>query len=92
MPEPLEECICAAIQLTNGEIVKGHRHNNCIIATVDLYGKEAGISAIQGFMTTTGRFVDRKEAMRIQRVCGKPSHYGPYGRYVGEHLFSEDLY
>ena len=50
------------------------------------------IAAEQGFVTSMGRFVDRKEAMEIQRHSGRPSKYSKDGSYRGEELFSEDLY
>lgn len=43
---------------------------------------------VQGFLTSTGRFVDRKEAYRIAMEAGQIGEGAGYG---GE-LFSEDLY
>jgi len=88
-----ERCICAAIKLPNGDLVKGRRHNNCISLAVELGASRGDIAgAIQGFMTTTGRFVDRKVGMEIQKASGLPSKYSHDGVYRGEILFSEDLY
>ena len=56
------------------------------------YGwQEKGLTrckTFQGFLTNTGRFVDRKEAYRIALAAGQIT--GKNG-YCGE-LFSEDLY
>lgn len=94
MPElEPERCVCAAIKLPNGDLVKGKRHNNCISMAVGLGATRDDIAnAIQGFMTTTGRFVDRKQGMEIQKASGLPSAYSHDGMYRGEILFSEDLY
>ncbi len=89
-----EQCICAAIQFpTNrtGMIVRGHRHDAC-------YKTAMGIPAVrdylheaeQGFITSTNRFVGRKEAMRLQVASGIQS--AADGGYRGDILFSEDLY
>ena len=94
-----ETILCAAIwfedgernhhqpkNITTGFVVCGRRHHNCII-TLDVLGGELKeyIEHIQGFITNTDRFVDRKEAGYIAFNAGqikKPNDY----------LFSEDLY
>lgn len=43
---------------------------------------------VQGFMTSTGRFVDRKEAWKIAVASGQIDDNGGYNK----ELFSEDLY
>lgn len=43
---------------------------------------------VQGFMTSTGRFVGRKEAWKIAVASGQISENGGYNK----ELFSEDLY
>ncbi len=90
----LEFCICSAIRMPDGEIIHGHRHNHWYDAVRAREGvdREAIIKAEQGFATSTGRFVDREEAMRIQRASGRPSRYRRDGLYIGDKLFSEDLY
>ena len=50
---------------------------------------EAG-EEIQGFLTSENRFVDRKEAMTIQKAAGKLNTKGQ--PLDGQILFSEDLY
>lgn len=103
----LEICLCAAIRMPDGEVVRGHRHNNCydvvcaraIYWSTQLsminksleYAKDIA-KAAHGFLTSRGRFVDREEGMALMRASGLPSHYGRDGKYVGAGLFSEDLY
>lgn len=41
----------------------------------------------QGFLTSKGRFVSRKEAEKIARECGQVT-----GNLIGGELTSEDLY
>lgn len=46
----------------------------------------------QGFLTSTGRFVDRAEAKRIAMASGQPlTEHGEFHRDKA-HLFSEDLW
>lgn len=98
---PSEICICAAVRLDDGYIVRGHRHDDCI-QTVEKFraaGKMIGVPRQdqQGFVTSKNRFVGRKEAMVLQRAAGIPSadliakgFSDPSLR--GDILFSEDLY
>lgn len=84
-----EICICAAVKATDGTIVRGHRHGDCIHTIIHM-GKEAKGSACQGFMTSRNRFVDREEGARLQNEAGIQSVWtkGP----IKKILFSEDLY
>lgn len=81
-----EYILCAAIHYDDGNVhvhqpknikigfvVAGRRHHNCF-ATVALLrdGKPyRGVPKIQGFITNTDRFVDRKEAFIIARDAGQ---------------------
>ena len=90
MSEP-EICLCAAIKTTCGKVIRGHRHHDCI-ATIQVngigdIGSEKGV---QGFVTSTGRFVDRHEGYQLQVDAGIKSI--AEGGYRGKQLFSEDLY
>jgi ABC-type phosphonate transport system ATPase subunit len=88
-----EFCICAAIRMPDGEVIYGHRHNHCFdVVRSSGVDRNAIINAEQGFVTSSGRFVGRKEAMAIQEASGRASHYGKDGKYLGDVLFSEDLY
>jgi hypothetical protein len=81
-----EFCICAAIQLADGRIIRGHRHDDCIQTAIKWKAQAFGHQ--QGFMTSHNRFVGREEAMQLQLASGIESANG----YRGGILFSEDLY
>lgn len=88
-----EVCICAAIKIGD-LVVRGHRHNHCL-ATAGLIpglSRDDIRSGVQGFVTSTNRFVDRREAMRLQVAAGVKSCHSRDGELRGEILFSEDLY
>ncbi len=79
--------------ITEGVVVCGHRHGHCIATFVALTEKrsvtpEAG-QYTQGFLTNTGRFVDRKEALRIAIEVNQIINMSDTN---GTELFSEDLY
>lgn len=87
-----EICICAAIQLSGGELFRGHRHDDAI-QTAGKAGVERGsiADAEQGFITSRNRFVGREEGARLQRAAGIPS--ATTGELPSDGmLFSEDLY
>lgn len=92
-----ERVICAAIKVGK-QIFYGHRHNHAIKAMNDklsytLNRQEIDkLKKVQGFVTTTGRFVDRKEGMKIQLQAGIKSANKSQGGYYGDELYSEDLY
>lgn len=101
--ENKEYILCAAIHyvdegciyahqpknIKTGFVVTGRRHHNCF-TTVSILrdGKPySGVNKIQGFLTNTDRFVDRKEAYIIAKDAGQilnESSKPP--------LMSEDLY
>jgi hypothetical protein len=82
-----EVCLCAAILYSDGYIVRGHRHHDCLrTAWDDLKRRERGT---QGFLTSRGRFVNRDEGLQLQFAAGIESA-APSG-YRAE-LYSEDLY
>ena len=88
MERETETCTCAALRCVNGTIIKGDRHGDCFRAALEI--DEDARNAEQGFLTTLGRFVDRREGQRIQKAAGIASA-DPEG-YRGDELFSEDLY
>lgn len=103
--EAQEVCICAAIRLPDGRIIRGHRHGDCIRTAMELidHRHSIGLEPVpyealradmdgrsQGFITSRNRYVGREEAMRLQRAAGVESA-DPDG-YRGDTLFSEDLY
>lgn len=79
--------------ITEGFVVCGRRHHNCYITTYILTGgesmvikmSEANGRAIQGFITNTNRFVDRKEGGEIALAAKQIERQTTC-------LFSEDLY
>jgi hypothetical protein len=79
-----EIVICAAVRASNGKIVRGDRHNDAIRALQAMpgYEGEQPHGDDQGFVTSTGRFVNRKEAYRL--------HFPDFAE-PGE-LHSDDLY
>jgi hypothetical protein len=83
-----EVCICAALRLADGRIIRGHRHDGCIHTAIQWKAKPS--EAVQGFFTSRERFVTREEGMLLQRAAGRTQ---PDGRpLLGYILFSEDLY
>ena len=83
-----EICICAAILCEDGQIIRGHRHADCLH---NMYHREVKLKEKeQGFITSHNRFVGRQEGRMLQDEAGIPSA-DPEG-YRGGLLFSEDLY
>lgn len=86
-----EVCICAAIRLADGHVIRGHRHNHAMRTAFDMRIPTVDIRAAdQGFVTSRNRYVGREEGQRLQLAAGVPSA-DPCG-YRGDILFSEDLY
>ena len=82
-----------------GFVVCGRRHHNCIGTFVLISGfpynefwQKVNISEIQGFITNTNRFVNRKEAYQIAYSANQI--IGPNKGYPTNEigLTSEDLY
>jgi hypothetical protein len=88
----INQCICAAIKLPDGYIIRGHRHHNCFRTLDDSprYKETSALSIVQGFVTSENKFVGRYEALDIQQAANIPSS-NPIG-YIGNQLYSEDLY
>jgi len=93
-----EICICAAVRLADGLIFRGHRHSDCLrtaYKTIEFLepctwnDRRQGLE--QGFITSTNRFVGRKEGLLLQLSAGISSA-APDGYRNGGQLFSEDLY
>lgn len=70
--------------LHNGIIYTGKRHHNIFQSTYPLGCIKNGI---QGFVTDTGKFVDRIEAAKIAIECGQIEK-----TKWGNELYSEDLW
>jgi hypothetical protein len=78
--------------IDSGIVVCGRRHHNCFLTAFELNGgkcidglNETNKKAVQGFLTSDDRFVDRKEAGVIAFKAGQNNR-------LKERLFSEDLY
>jgi len=84
-----EICICSAILLKDGRIVRGERHCDCY-TTMQRKRITDREEAKQGFITSRNRFVDRKEGQILQLKANIKS--ADKEGYRGEELFSEDLY
>jgi hypothetical protein len=95
-----EICICAAIRLPDGRVIRGHRHGDCIRTAVELVNWNGGVDpgdhwdpsmcTDQGFITSKNRYVGREEGLELQLAAGIPSACAR-GYSTGK-LFSEDLY
>lgn len=64
------------------------RHHSLIHELIRM-GRPRPITGAQGFLTSTGRFVDRAEARRIAVACGQVD---PAKTYNPTYLFSEDVW
>lgn len=60
---------CAAIHRNDGVIIEGKNHAECILSSPA--GTCGSGKSIQGFVTDTGKFVDRKEAGKIAFEAGQ---------------------
>ena len=91
-----ERIICAAIQIADtGKVFYGHRHDQCInslnseLSWTMNRQQIAQVKKVQGFVTTSGRFVNRRDALIIalenNQVLDKRE-------IRGDELYSEDLY
>lgn len=79
-----ERVICAAVRASDGKVVRGPRHNDAISAlqAINGYQGEQPHGEDQGFVTSTNRFVNRREAYRI--------HFPD--RTESDELHSDELY
>lgn len=84
-----EVCICSAVKSADGRIMRGHRHHDCIRAMRDRGWSVSSKRELQGFITSSNRFVSRVEALALQKKAGILS---AQGAYRNSELFSEDLY
>lgn len=92
--------ICAAIKLKMNnmagteQIVCGLRHGDCLKIIAQLNSNWKNSSKTEGFITHTGEFLDRKEALKYAKEIGQCNATQRY--YWKDHgqdeLYSEDLY
>lgn len=74
--------------IETGFVIGGHRHHNIIgvmPTNSKILGKDKSYRTVQGFITSTGRFVDRMKAAQVAYECGQI-------KQETTRLFSEDLY
>jgi hypothetical protein len=83
---------CQPTNIDTGIVVCGRRHHNCYITAWEIGDNkrikdchESNAKAIQGFLTSDDKFVDRKEAGKIAFEFGQINA-------PDDCLFSEDLY
>lgn len=86
-----ELCICAAVKTECGEVIRGHRHADCFTAIMSRNKKILKEQGAQGFITSTGRYVDRAEGAKLLRGAGIKSRAG-FVFEMDDILTSEDLY
>jgi hypothetical protein len=89
-----EVCICAAVRMNDGYIVRGHRHADAIrtASKIPKYKDERPCLRNQGFVTSQGRYVDRLEGAKLQKAAGIKSKMPEGQEYLHGELYSEDLY
>lgn len=88
----METIICAAIQLPDGRVIRGHRHADCIHTMERMRIETRHTASQEGFVTSLNRFVGRKEGCGIQIRAGIPSILPLHDAYLNGELYSEDLY
>lgn len=68
------------------------RHHTLMHPSFDMLGRGIGPDD-QGFITSTGRYVDRQEGLRLVREASQPMRTdGPFLSHGGTELYSEDLW
>lgn len=89
-----EIVICAAIRMTDGYVVRGHRHADAMRTASEIprYKDERPYSGDQGFVTSHNRYVGRVEACQLQKAAGIESVLEGAEAYLHGELYSEDLY
>jgi hypothetical protein len=82
--------VSSAIRTVRGEVVKGYRHGQAFhtlyLARLDL---KEHIGCTQGFVTDTGRFLDRESAAAHAFRCGQIPRR--VKRLMSEHVWPHDL-
>ena len=88
-PEVLRLRGFSPYNVDEGIVFCGWRHPNCLYQMVAITGlsqHEAG-EEVQGFLTSTNRFVDRKEGLEIALKANQVINI-----HYSKQLYSEDLY
>lgn len=76
--------------IETGFVISGRRHHNCFMTAciLDSEMKYKKFKQIQGFITNSDRFIDRKEACIVAKKAGQVKDEPS----ILLELFSEDLY
>lgn len=92
--EDKEICICAAVQMEDGTIFRGHRHADAMRTAHEKpkYKKLKTFKGTQGFITSKNRYVARTEGAELQKAAGIKSIMPKGQEFLGGELYSEDLY
>lgn len=87
---PAELVVAAAVRVAGVVVMveRPGRHGDCISAAGRISGDRQH-GGEHGFLTSHGRFVNRKEAGDLVQATGQGS---PSDRITSGHLFSEDLW
>lgn len=85
-----EICICAALLLDDGRVIRGHRHSDCMQTLAGMHWSGRVTQEMQGFVTSLNRWVSREEGARLQNAASIVSAHS--GQPIRSILFSEDLY
>jgi hypothetical protein len=93
----MKEFILCASVMYQGNIISGRRHSDCYEILENLLGKDIdlGTREDQGFLTSKGRHVSRREAFVIAKENGQIFHNMYDNVDVNSEqaiLTSEDLY
>jgi hypothetical protein len=92
--------ICAAIKITmnnvagTSRVICGHRHGDCFQTITMLNDNWRFCKREEGFITNTGDFLNRKDALKHATNCGQLSQSTLWYKEDNkiEELESEDLY
>lgn len=85
-----ERIVCAAIHNPKDKDMAGQPLIYCGLRHSNILWQSKNVSRDpyhQGFLTSTGRFVDRKEALKIALDNNQV-----VGKIIGNNLYSENLY
>ena len=87
-----EICICAAVKMPDGSVVRGHRHADCYhnLSGRPKYKKAIFRNTEEGFITSKNHFVGCEEGRKLQDATGILSV--DREGYRQNTLYSEDLY
>lgn len=86
-----EICICAAVKSLEGKVIRGETHRDCRDGIIRRKLHLSTSILDEGFITSTGRFVNRVEGFKLMEKVGWKS-VNPQGYQLCGWLFSEDLY